>query len=104
MRRMHFPITDENNHYTVKEWILSRVEFVESETDKLLKYYAPYIDTELMVALEDILKSAMHQHMARYSLQNPGRTSFERTKDEMFLLQYYKLMKKLESVGEKYRQ
>lgn len=104
VRRMHFPIIDENAHFTVKEWIISRVDFVESETDKLLKYYAPYIDTELMVTLEDILKSAMHQNMVRSLLQLPSEIYFESANNDIFLFQYYKLMKKLESVSEKYKQ
>ena len=104
VRRTYSPIVNEDAHFTVKEWIISRVEFVESETDKLLKYYAPYIDTELMVTLEDTLKSAMHQNMARSLLQLPNGISFESTNDDVFLFQYYKLMKKLESVSEKYKQ
>ena len=101
VRRTYSASVDENAHFTVKEWIISRVAFVESEADKLLKYYAPYVDAELMVAVEDILKSSMHQNMAWSLLQLPNGITFESSNDDIFLFPYYELMKKLESLSEK---
>lgn len=38
--RIYSQIEDENAHFTVKEWIISRIEFIENEIDKLLKYHS----------------------------------------------------------------
>ena len=104
VRRTYSTIVNDEMHFTVKEWILTRIEFVESEIDKLMKYYAPYINTELMKTLEDILKSAMHQNMARTLLQLPAGVRFEESDDDIFLKSYYNLMKELEKIGLQYKQ
>ena len=90
------------SYFTVKEWIVSRVDFVESDADKLMNYYAPYINAELMNTMEHILKSNMHQNMARTFLQMPGGITFEKIKDDIFLKPYFVLMKKLEKIGLQY--
>ena len=104
VKRAYSPRVDENAHFTVKEWIISRVEIIESDIDKVFKYYAIYIDAELMITLEEILKSAMHQNMARCFLQMPNGISFECTNDDSILFPYYNLMKKLETVSKRYKQ
>lgn len=89
---------DEESYFTVKEWIVSRVDFVESDADKLMNYYAPYINAELMNTMEHILKSNMHQSMARTFLQMPRGITFDKTNDDIFLKPYFVLMKKLEKI------
>lgn len=104
IRRTYSSNIDEDAYFTVKEWTVTRIELVERETDKLLSYYATYLNVDLMMTLEDILKSSMHQVMAKSLLQSPNGVSFESTCEDIFLYPYYKLMKKLESVVEKYDQ
>lgn len=104
VRRTYSTSVNDEMHFTVKEWIISRIEFVESEIDKLMKYYAPYINTELMKTLECILKSAMHQNMARSLLQLPAGVSFKESNDDIFLKPYFDLMKELEAIEKQYKQ
>ncbi len=103
-RRTYSSNVSDEMHFTVKEWIITRIELVESEIDKLMKYYAPYINTELMKTLESILKSAMHQTMARSLLQLPAGISFGESNDDIFLKPYFDLMKELETIEKQYKQ
>lgn len=91
-------------YLTVKEWIITRIQFVENEIDKLMKYYAPYINTELMKTLESILKSNMHNIMARSFLQSPNDVSFRNINDDRYLKPYFDLMKELETIEKQYKQ
>ena len=104
VRRMYSTKVEKESYFTVKEWIISRIEFVESEADKIMKYYAPYINYELMKTLERILQSAMHQNMARSFLQSPVGISFDSCNDDVFLEPYYTLMKKLEEMSLQYKE
>lgn len=83
---------------------MRQIKFVEDEIDKLMKYYSSYVNTELMHTLEDILKSAMHQTMARSLLQLPTEVRFDESRDDIFLKPYSDLMKELEKIGLQYKQ
>lgn len=51
-----------------------------------------------MQVLEEILKSMMHTHIARITLQCPDNISFVECNEDVFLTPYFELMKKLESL------
>lgn len=89
---------NENSHFTVKEWIINRLEFIEHEIDCIFKYYSLFVTPELMQVLEEILKSMMHTHIARITLQCPDNISFAGCNEDVFLTPYFELMKKLESL------
>lgn len=91
-----------NCHFTVKEWMNSRMEFIEHDIDKLYIYYATYISPELMEVLEDILKSSMHQDMGRTFSHLPQKVTFNECNDDIFFEPYYKLMKRLNEVKKQY--
>ena len=93
-----------NCYFTVKEWLRSRMEFIEHDIDKLYSYYAAYISPELMNVLEKILKSAMHQNMGRTFFQLPQKISFKECNKDIFFEPYYKLMKELREVKAQYKQ
>lgn len=92
-----------NCHFAVKEWLRSRMEFIEHDIDKLYIYYAAYISPELMNVLEKILKSAMHQNMGRTFFHLPQKISFKECNEDIFFEPYYKLMKELQEVKEQYK-
>lgn len=92
----------EESHFTVKEWIISRIEFVENEIDNIFKYYPSYVTPELMKTMEEILHSAMHQNLGRSLLQTPNGISFSGCNQDVFLKPYYNLMKDLEDVKKMY--
>ena len=94
---------DESSYYTVKEWITTRLEFVEYEIDCIFKYYSFFITPELMQVLEKILKSRMHKNFARNILQSPDNISFRECNEDIFFTPYFDLMKKLESLKEQYQ-
>ena len=89
-------IGSEQRYYTVKEWILYNVEYVEKEIDLIYKYYPFYIDSELMNIFEQILNSTMHRSMARTLLQIPtDQLTFDSTDEDSFFQPYYNLMNQL---------
>jgi hypothetical protein len=94
---------NENSHFTVKEWIINRLEFIEHEIDCIFKYYSLFVTPELMQVLEEILKSMMHTHIARITLQCPDNISFAGCNEDVFLTPYFELMKKLESLKKQYQ-
>lgn len=94
---------NESSYFTVKEWILTRLEFIEHDIDCLFKYYSAYVTPELMNVLEKILQSVLHQNIARVTLQSPNGISFEECNKDFFLKPYFDLMKELESLKEQYR-
>ncbi len=86
----------EKEHYTVKEWILYCVEYIEHEIDAIYKYYPLYIDSDLMKHLESILNSGMHKSMARLYLQIPPENCpFDKAESETFFSSYYNLENEL---------
>ena len=101
--RSSFLGVNDNAYFTVKEWILSRKEFIEHEIDCIFKYYSQFITPELMEVLEDILESSMHKHLAGVILQSSNNISFEGCGVDEFFYPYFKLMKKLETLKEQYR-
>lgn len=92
-----------NCHFTTKEWLHSRLEFIEHDIDKLYLYYSSYISPELMDVLEKILKSPMHQNMGRTLMNLPQKISFKECNEDIFFKEYYELMKELEIVGLQYK-
>lgn len=94
---------DEKSFFTVKEWILHRLEFIEDEIGCIFKYYSLYITPELMGVLEDVLKSTMHTHLARVTLQSSDDYSFEKYNIDDCLNPYFELMKRLETIKEQYQ-
>lgn len=82
----------------VKGWIITRLQFVEHEVDRIFKYYSAYVTPELMNVLERILKSTMHQNFARVILQSPDNISFECCNKDDFFKPYFELMIELESL------
>lgn len=92
-----------NCHFTVKEWLRSRMAFIEHDIDKLYTYYVIYISPELMDVLEKILKSAMHQNMGRELFKFPQKISLKECNKDIFFEPYYKLMKELQVVKEQYK-
>ena len=95
-------VFDEGGYFTVREWIISRVEFVEHEIDSIFKYYPIYITPELMKTMEKILRSTMHCNLARIYLKKPNGTSFSGCNQDIFLKPYYNLMNELENVKKMY--
>lgn len=93
---------NDGSYFTVKEWIVSRLDFVEHEIDSVFKYYPSYITPALMKTMEDILQSSMHQHLGRSLLQIPGGVSFSNCNEDCFLKPYYDLMKDLENAKKIY--
>lgn len=101
--RSSFLGVNDNSYFTVKEWILSRKEFIEHEIDCIFKYYSQFVTPELMMVLESILNSAMHKHFAGLIIQSPDNISFEKCNADEFFYPYFELMKKLENLKEQYR-
>ena len=101
--RLYSTRPNEESYFTVKEWIISRIELVENDADKLMKYYTPYITAELMKVIEEILQSPMHQNLAKSLLHLHVGISFSDSKDDIFLQPYFALMKDLEIMGKQYR-
>ena len=92
-------IGSEQQYYTVKEWILYNVEYVEKEIDSIYKYYPLYVDSELMKIFEQILNSTMHKSMARTLLQMPTeQLTFSCTSEDSFFQPYYNLMGQLHEI------
>lgn len=91
-----------NCHFTVKEWMSSRMEFIEHDIDKLYTYYATYISPELMIVLENILKSPMHQNMGRSLFKLPQKISFKGCNHDIFFEPYYALINELEEAKKQY--
>lgn len=92
-------IGSEQQYYTVKEWILYNVEYVEKEIDSIYKYYPFYVDSELMKIFEQILNSTMHKSMARTLLQMPTeQLTFSSTSEDSFFQPYYNLMGQLHEI------
>lgn len=96
--RFYSASQSEEAHFTVREWILSRVSLVESDIDKIMKYYTPYVTTDLMNAMEQIIRSPMHQNLARSLLHLQTNISFYNMNDDIFLKPYFALMKDLEKI------
>ena len=94
--------TNAESHFTVKEWIISRVDFVEKEIDKIFQYYAQYITPELMKTLESIQRSPIHQNMVRSFFQMPICPTFKGINLDIFMKPYYDQMKKLETIKSEY--
>ena len=94
-------VTDED-YFTVKEWIISRLNFVEHEIDSLFKYYPSYITPQLMKKLEEIMQSTVHRNLGRSLLQIPAGISFTDCKQDIFLKPYYGLMKDLDDLKATY--
>ena len=94
-------VTD-GDYFTVKEWIISRLNFVEHEIDSLFKYYPSYMTPQLMKTLEEIMQSTMHQNLGRSLLQMPAGISFADCKQDIFLKPYYGLMKDLDDLKATY--
>lgn len=99
-----FPIhLNESSYFTVREWIITRLEFVEHDIDCIFKYYSFFVTPDLMFVFEKILKSPMHKNFARSILQSPGDLSFEKCDEDIFFTPYFDLMKELESLKELYQ-
>ena len=81
---------------------ISRVEYVESYINRLSTYYSLYITPELMVILNEILMSNMHNNMARLLLQNPNPTVFCEYKEDDVFKPYYWLLKRLKTAKKYY--
>lgn len=99
---VNFGKINAETHLTVREWVISRVNFVEKESDKIFQYYAQYITPELMKTLESILRSPMHRNMARSFLIMPRCPSFKEMNQDIFMKPYYDQMKKLETIKSEY--
>ena len=81
-------------YYTIREWINAKLGEVTREIDKIFNYYTSYINPELTIILEKILKSSMHKSFP-VLLQNPNGVTFAEAKDDPFLTPYYELMREL---------
>ena len=101
--RSHSGQIDENSYFTIKEWILTRLDFIEHDIDCLFKYYSAYVTPELLNVLEKIIHSTMHKNIARVTLQMPNGISFESCNEDFFLKPYFDLMKELESLKRQFR-
>lgn len=92
-----------NCYFTVKEWMRSRMDFIEHDIDKLYSYYSSYISPELMNVLEKILKSPMHKNMGRTFMNLPNKISFKECNEDIFFKDYYALLKELKEVSAQYK-
>ena len=101
--RLNLGKIDDNSYFTVKEWILTRIEFIEHDTDALFKYYATYITPDLMKILERIPKTFMHYNLARKTFQMPFNTTFEKCNEDIVLTPYFALMKELKAIEKQYQ-
>ena len=87
-RRAYNPNNIKESEFTVKEWIISRIEFIEGMIDGLRKYYPQYVTPELTNALDAIVYSQLHQSMCRVQLQIPTPMSYAECKNESFFWTY----------------
>ncbi|MBR6124765.1 hypothetical protein IKQ19_14410 [Candidatus Saccharibacteria bacterium] len=101
--RLNLNNIDDNSYFTVKEWIITRLEFIEHDTDALFKYYTVYITPDLMKILEKIPKTFMHCNLARMAFKMPFNTTFEKCNEDILLTPYFALMKELQSVKDQYQ-
>lgn len=87
----------QEQHYTVKEWMIHCMQGVESEIDKLYKYYGQYLSSELINVLEEICSSNMHNSMGRTLLVSTRDVNFSQCNDDIFLSPYYENMKGIDN-------
>ncbi len=92
----------DNQNFTIKEWLVLRLELIEHDIDKLYTYYAAYISPKLMKILEDILNSPMHRYIERTSLNSPIKMPFKEYNEDIYFEPYYKLLEQLMAVQEEY--
>lgn len=88
--------------FTVKEFIINRVTYIENEIEKLCTYYSNYISPDLMEVLELILNSTMHNTLARGILQFNTVIRFENLNHYSFYEPYFELIDKLEKIEKQY--
>lgn len=88
----------QEQHYTVKEWMIHSMQGVESEIDKLYKYYGQYLSSALIDVLEDISSSSMHNSMGRTLLAAARDVNFSKCDDDIFLSPYYEIMKCIDKI------
>ena len=94
-RKAYNPQDLMKSEYTVKEWIISRVEFIERLVDNIRKYYPQYVTPELTLALDELVNSALHQNMCRTLLPIPSLGSFSDVNEDIFFTPYRDLIKRL---------
>ncbi len=87
----------QEQRYTVKEWMIHCMQGVESEIDKLYKYYGQYLSSELINVLEEICSSNMHNSMGRTLLASARDVNFSQCNDDIFLSSYYGNMKEIDN-------
>lgn len=95
-------MNQEKNHFKVKEWIISRVEYIERDIDRLCTYYAQYISPELSDVLDQILDSTMHNNLCRSMFQSPNGIVFQSVNQDIFFEPYYDLIDQLEQQKKMY--
>ncbi len=88
----------QEQRYTVKEWMIHNTKGVESEIDKLYKYYGQYLPSELIDVLEEICSSNMHNLMGRSLLAGAQDVDFSKCSDDIFLSPYYENMKEIDNI------
>jgi len=89
-------MNQEKKHFKVREWIISRVEYVERDIDRLCTYYVQYLTPELSDILDQILDSTMHNNLCRSMFQSPNGVVFKSMNQDIFFEPYYNLIDKLE--------
>jgi len=86
-------------YFTIREYLSECIRKTESGIDSLYKYYASDIPVDLMIALEDVLKSDYHTTM-KTLLVIPDEVDFRECNNNFFVT-YYRLIYRLEEIKQK---
>jgi hypothetical protein len=89
---------DKIEYFTVRKWLLDCIIKTENEIDSLFKYYARDISVDLMLSLEDILKSHYHATL-KILLVGTSEVNLSGVKD--FFVDYYRLICQLVKISQK---
>ena len=83
-------------YFTVREWLAKCIADTEKDIDDLFKYYDADISVNLMNALEEIPRCALHSGI-KMLLRSPNEVDFSTTNFNFFA-EYYQLIQKLEKI------
>lgn len=81
------------DYFTLKEWLRTRIISVEKDIDRLLTYYAEYLDADVVADLEEILNTSIHTYV-KSIIGSTEDFNFAGTEDN-FYWQYYHLSQKI---------
>lgn len=95
--------TEEESHFSVKEWLIKSVGSIEREFDDLLNCYALYITPDLLKLSDQISNSNLHYYLVKMNLQYSIPISVAKLKKDIFFTPYLSLMNELIAQEKCYR-